>query len=83
VANPEYNLYHNCDAGKTIGVVFAADAVKAVELQGITSVVKNMEEYLGTLIYSKIAFGCGISRPELAMELKLSALSNTAATYPG
>lgn len=81
IPNPEYNLYHNADFGKTIGVVFCKDAISSVELLGMSTDIEYMADYQGTLIVSKLAMGCGMVRPELSVELALETLTNTKSTY--
>ena len=70
------NYYHGVDASKTIGMVFTKDAVGTVKLMDIGVESDYQVERQGTLVVAKYAVGHGILRPECAVELKLSSLSN-------
>lgn len=82
ITNPEYDAYHNADFSKTVGFCFCPDAIAAVELMGLATDVEYSATAQATFIITKMLVGMGYFRNEMAIELKLNSLSNTAATYP-
>lgn len=81
VANPEYNAYHIADCSKTIGVVWTPEAVGTVKLMDLSLQSEWDIRRQGTLMVARYSVGHDFVRPECCVELKLSALDNTASTY--
>jgi len=68
--------YYNGDFTKLVGTLFRREAVGLVKLFD-TAVESDYDiEYQGNLILAKQCYGLGILRPECAVNLELSTLSN-------
>ena len=67
---------HVVDASKTIGLIWTPECVGSVTRQGLATLMESSITHLSDLHVSYMLCGAGVLRPECAIELSLSALSN-------
>lgn len=68
--------FHGIDASKTRGVIWTPDAVGTVKLMDLSTQMEESVRHQGTLMVARYAIGHGVLRPDCAIEVALSALSN-------
>lgn len=72
----DYDLYHNLDCTKLAAMVWQKNAVGTVKLMDLSMQSEWDIRRQGTLMVARYAMGHGLIRPECAVALKFSTLTN-------